>query len=523
MNDGKTFLQRVAERQERLAAAAHAGASPPPAAPPGRTIIESGAGGEHDRRRRYAEKALRDECDLVAFATEGTRNDTLNRAAFSVARFVNEDILTADEVTEELTAAARAAGLPDVEIRATLASAARGSLTKARNQPAVPAASVPESRVLEVNGHDIASSSDELTAEEQEDLHSIQVKRRAYELRVNDEARALWTRQRATLAGRERPSLVNLTDLLAQPDEDASYRIADLLPIGGRALLAAQYKAGKTSMIANLLRSLVDGHPFLGRMHVEPVGRVVLIDTELDERMLRRWLRDQNIDHRANVDILSLRGRLSGFDILDDTTRADWAAAMHGADFVILDCLRPCLDALGLSEDKEAGRFLTAFDSLCHEAGATEAVVVHHMGHGQERSRGDSRLLDWPDVLWKIVRDDDEGETADRYFSALGRDVNVPESRLDWTPETRALTLCDGGRTEKRARGMAVDIIEILSDPANVSGLSQNKLIGKLKALGNSREASRRAVQSAIGEGVILTVDGPRNTLLHVLNPSRHA
>jgi hypothetical protein len=53
------------------------------------------------------------------------------------------------------------------------------------------------------------------------------------------------------------------------------------------------------------------------------------------------------------------------------------------------------------------------------------------MGHGQERSRGDSRLLDWPDVNWKIVKesqsetDPDEAPGDRRFFSALGRDVNV--------------------------------------------------------------------------------------------------
>jgi len=215
-------------------------------------------------------------------------------------------------------------------------------------------------------------------------LHQIAVTRRAYELRVNDEARSLWTRQRAAAAGQQPPALINLVDLLAQPDQDTTYRIDELLPVGGRVLLAAQYKAGKTSMIANLLRSLVDGDPFLGRLRVEPVQKVVLIDNELDVDMLRRWLRDQGIRNCAAIDLVCLRGRLTTFGITDDTTRADWADIMADTDFIILDCLRPCLDALGLSEDKEAGIFLTAFDALCREAGAREAAVVHHMGHGQE-------------------------------------------------------------------------------------------------------------------------------------------
>lgn len=478
----------------------------------------------------YVQKALDDEVRIVATAANGTRNDTLNRAAFNLARFVNENLLSADQVTTALTAAGLAAGLTHAEIDTCL----RGDRHQRDSAAKRVGPAVPPPRITATNGRAAtprgipaetapatAAQAASTNEDDDEDYHALQVRRRAYELRVNDEAKTLWNRQQAAAAGRVRPQLTNLVDLLAQPDEDAQYRIHDLLPTGGRVLLAAQYKAGKTSMIANLLRSLVDGHDFLGRLPTTPVNRVVLIDTELDERMLRRWLRDQNIVNQAAIDIVCLRGRLTTFDILDDAVRAEWAADMSGADFVILDCLRPCLDALGLSEDKEAGRFLTAFDGLCKESGASEATVVHHMGHSQERSRGDSRLLDWPDVLWKIVRDDEEGDTGDRYFSAMGRDVNIPEARLDWTPETRSLLLCEGGRAEKRARNMGVDLVEILSDPANTAGLSQNKLVGKLKALGNSRDGSRRAVQLGIEDGLIITVEGPRNTVLHVLNPSR--
>lgn len=439
------------------------------------------------------------------------RNDALNAAAAYLGRFP----IPRPQLRETLLHACHTNGLITEDGETACNKTISSGFKKADTDgPRVIEDRPHTQQIIEVDAGDF-------TPEERQDLHTLQVTRRAYELRVNDEARALWTRQRATLSGQEQPSITNLVDLLAQPDEDANYRINDLLPTGGRALLAAQYKAGKTSMVANLLRSLVDGHQFLGRMQVAPVDRVVLIDTELDERMLRRWLRDQNITHQPRVDVLCLRGRLGAFDIIDDTTRADWAKLIAGADFIILDCLRPCLDALGLSEDKEAGRFLTAFDALCRESGVTEAVVVHHMGHTQERSRGDSRLLDWPDVLWKIVRDEEEGDTGNRYFSAMGRDVNIPESRLDWTPETRALTLCDGGRNDKRARDMIIDIIEILSDPANITGLSQNKLVGKLKALGNSRDGARRAVHMAIDDSVLLTVEGPRKTTLHILNPSR--
>lgn len=463
----------------------------------------------------YVNAARSAELAELASCPPGNRNHTLNVVALKLARLP----IDREQLRNDLIHACQTNGLIRDDGRRSVDATIDSAFAKADlDGPRPIPESHPAANVVEMNSKTLSTG-------EGRDLHQLAVARRAYELRVNDEARALWTRQRAATAGQQPPPLVNLVDLLAQPDDNAIYRIDDLLPVGGRVLLAAQYKAGKTSMVANLLRSLVDGDPFLGRLHVEPVSRIVLIDTELDERMLRRWLRDQGIRNQQAVDILCLRGRLATFAVTDDTIRATWAAIISGADMVILDCLRPCLDALGLSEDKDAGIFLTAFDALCREAGASEATVVHHMGHGQERSRGDSRLLDWPDVLWKIVRDnDDDNDNGARFFSALGRDVNLPESQLDWCPQTRSLTLCNGGRAEKRARETAVDIIEIMSDPANFEGLSQNRLVGKLKALGNSRDSSRRAVRLAVEDGLLLTVSGPgNNTLLHVLNPSRRS
>jgi hypothetical protein len=475
--------------------------------------------GNGDDRRGYALAALRSEANLVARCGPGARNDTLNRAAFSLASLVAAGYLGEHEVRDTLTQAALGAGLTPTEVHATLASGERGSAAK------VGARVLPDRPVGNASAREIAGPEGEAAAEAV-DLFKIAVDRRAYDLRVNEAARRVHAREQAAVLGQTAPNPVRLTEFLAVPDEDAVYRITDLLPTGGRVLLAAQYKAGKTTLVANLLRSLVDGTAFLGKYPTVAVGRIALLDTELDERMLRRWLRTQNIRNTDAIDVISLRGRLSTFDITDDETRADWAARVAGADVVVLDCLRPCLDALGLSEDKDAGRFLVAYDALIAEAGAGEAAVVHHMGHTMERSRGDSRLLDWPDVLWKIVRDtredsDEIDDTGDRYFSAMGRDVMVAECLLDYTAATGELMAVDGGRAEKRARNALDDIVEIVADPANRDGLSQNQLVRKLKGLGHSRDGSRRAVLMAIQDRILLIAEGPNKTRVHTLNPSR--
>ena len=358
------------------------------------------------------------------------------------------------------------------------------------------------------------------------------INKRVFDMGIEDEARTVFAAQQAALLGQARPHPIPLPDMLAVPDEDATYRIIDLLPTGGNVLLAAQQKAGKTSMIANLLRALVDGGNFLGKFPADPVGRITLIDNELDERMLRRWLRDQGIIHADRVHVVSLKGRIATFDINNPHVRAEWANDLRGSDFVILDCLRPCLDALGLSEDKDAGRFLVSWDALKKEAGVDETIVVHHMGHSQERSRGDSRLLDWPDVNWRIIKEaqsedaNPEEVGADggkRFFSAHGRDVMVAEGLLGWSPEARRLTYLGGGRREAKAVGAVEAIRAILSDPDCMGGLGTVALTAKLHDEGIGKPTARAAIKKAVQEGVLIEMSGHKNAKILTLNPSEVA
>ncbi|MGI9083745.1 MAG: bifunctional DNA primase/polymerase [Aeromicrobium sp.] len=337
----------------------------------------------------------------------------------------------------------------------------------------------------------------------------------AYKLKVREAA------QRKVRAAREgtgvKPSVVGLPVFLAVEDTDAEYRIEKVLPTGGRVVLAAQYKAGKSTLVGNVLRSLADGLPLLDTFDTVPAG-VVLFDNELDERTLRRWLRDQGIENTAAVRVVSLRGRTGTFDILDPTTRAEWAQAVADADVVVFDCLRPVLDALGLSEDKDAGRFLVAFDALLAEAGVSEGIVVHHMGHSGERSRGDSRILDWPDATWKLVRQDTDDPGSARYFSAFGRDVDQPEGRLEFDPLTRRLRLIGGTRKESAGEEVIEPLLELLGEKPE--GLSGRKVEEALMLDGYTKAAVRAALKAARDRGQTTQIPGKQNAIIHRLAPS---
>lgn len=65
------------------------------------------------------------EVAAVRSAPEGARNDTLNRAAYALARFVRDGRLQVAAYVDSLTAAGTRARLPETEVRRTLASALR--------------------------------------------------------------------------------------------------------------------------------------------------------------------------------------------------------------------------------------------------------------------------------------------------------------------------------------------------------------------------------------------------------------
>lgn len=90
-------------------------------------------------------------------------------------------------------------------------------------------------------------------------------------------------------------------------------------------------------------------------------GTVTLIDNEMNDAMLQRWLKRLNIRNPESVRIVTLRGHEADFNILNEQVRRRWAEILSGTDYLILDCLRPIMDALALDENTESGTFLSAF------------------------------------------------------------------------------------------------------------------------------------------------------------------
>jgi AAA domain-containing protein len=312
------------------------------------------------------------------------------------------------------------------------------------------------------------------------------------------------------------PELLTLRERLGRPRAIVPWRIAQLQAVGHRVLLAAQFKAGKTTLAANVARSVLDGDAFLDTYDTVAIdGVLALVDFEMSATQLDDWYEAQRISNDNRLLVIPLRGAASSFDITNQDVRAHWVAVLktRHVRYLILDCLRPVLDALGLNEHMEAGLFLTALDALLRDAEIPEALVIQHMGHKNERARGDSRLLDWPDVGWTLVREGDDDPASPRFLKAYGRDVDVPEMQLAYDALTRRLSVigADEGGVSRASAKVAAALADICAFVAHADAPQSSKSIeDAVKVHDHRRDAIRKALQKAVESGALIAVEGGR-------------
>jgi len=127
------MTEPVVPFRERLRVAGLLPDPPPPngAVSPPLRVAESGTA--------YADAALAAEVERVASAAEGTRNDTLNRAAFAVGQLVAGGALDGEAAAAALAGAAGTAGLPEREVSVTIRSGFTAAASSPRTVPEPPA------------------------------------------------------------------------------------------------------------------------------------------------------------------------------------------------------------------------------------------------------------------------------------------------------------------------------------------------------------------------------------------------
>jgi hypothetical protein len=333
------------------------------------------------------------------------------------------------------------------------------------------------------------------------------IEREKYAQRVRRAAKRELDAEEAAKTQRYPASAFSLTEDLAKPSEPLTFTIDCLLGKGGNALLAARYKVGKTTLGGNLLRSVADSVPFLGRFQPRGLeGRVGYWNYEVGEQQFLSWLRSLEITNTDAISVVNFRG----FRVpLITQTGEDWLVKwlkQHSIEFLIVDPFARAFTGSGSeNSNDDVGTWLDTLDVIKERAGVSDVVLMHHFGRGEEeRARGASRLDDWPDVRWLLVAD----EEGNRYFSAHGRDVEVPEFKLEMNPETRVLSALQGNR---KVTKLSLDLLTYLADTPGASTRQiQAEVSGRKTDIAD-------AVEHLLAEGLIRTELGPRRSKLHFL------
>lgn len=436
---------------------------------------------------RYAASALEQEAQRVIDCPPGGRNHALNRAAYSLGQLIAGGALREDNVIDALEHAGRQAGLDDREISLTIRSGLHAGAEQPRGIPERQQPTLETRQVVdEVTGEIVEQP---LTPEEAAaKRHEYAVRAELASLRARDEAKTLYASERAALTFREPPSVLTLREQLLLPRDPITYAIESLLPSGGNALLTAQYKSGKTTFMANLLRSYADNELFLGRFTVSPrTGRIAIFNYELSPAQFDTWLEQAGIVNQERVSVLHLRGyRLP----LTVPRVEDWIVGWlkeHDVSFWIADPFARAAVGTDENSNTEVGVWLDTFDVIKERAGVSEGVLPTHTGRaeqesGSERARGATRLDDWADVRWIMTKDKQDT----RFFRATGRDVELSEEKLSYDEATRTYRIGGGDRRWVERRAKAQTILDYINANPGCSGRQIQLAVGGNKDLNTS-------------------------------------
>lgn len=341
----------------------------------------------------YGESALKQEIDAVATAAEGTRNHTLNTAAFALGQLVAGGEVDQTDAYRSLEAAADSAGLPQVEASKTIRSGFEAGLTDPRRAP-------------ETNG-----------------VHPRPA------LRVVREAEKPQLQTGAMFPVEPFPTFSQNADIAYD------FLVEDLWPVQSLGFIASEPKKGKTWLGLSLAISIASGSTFLGQFAVSKTRRVLYLALEgqriaLNDRVgaLARGL---GIEPES-LDDLIMSYRPRGIDLADPIWAAELAAVANenNVELVIVDVLR---NAARIKEN-DASEFAHFRILLEDTLRVSSVALLHHFTKlseiskertPAERMSGSGAMFGALDVGMFITGSEENARRLKISFD--GRDIAMPD------------------------------------------------------------------------------------------------
>lgn len=359
-------------------------------------------------------------------------------------------------------------------------------------------------------------------------------------MEANEIARHRLAASKWTPPPRAREILVELVE----GTPPVQYTVEDLAPVGSNVLLVAEAKAGKTTLVMNLVVAMVKGGKFLDRYAINlPEGSSITYSNfELEGNMAKNWLRDMRVaddapDHQHRLFVDSWKGYSLPLpaehvedevvDVLTSRQSSVWVVDPYGA---------------AISHDENSNddtrAWTNAIDRIARRAELSLVVIAAHSGSSSSgaqdiRVRGAYRLEDWMSVKWSYTHGGEVNETPPdnlRYLSARGRDVAVPQFTLDYDPARRHLHQSSSvsNKAQNEAERWALKVYDAVynhehearakgEEPAPFKAGDINDALGVAKTdskPGGKGKAVAAGRQYAVSRGWLVEATGPRNSKL---------
>lgn len=293
----------------------------------------------------------------------------------------------------------------------------------------------------------------------------------------------------APAAGEEpaRPlPLISLTDLLAETVEETRYIWQGILPVGGVSLLAAKPKVGKSTLARNLMLSVAQGQPFLGRDTL--AGPVVYLALE--------EMRAEVRDHFARLggsseSIATWFGSFNGDPLSTLTATIQERQPL----LVVVDPLIRLARFKDTNDYSDVNSAFEPFTRLARETGC-HIMFVHHLGKrvgvGADAILGSTAIFANVDTAL-LLQETSNGrmmESTQRYGNPLSK------TWLDFDPATGQMAL--GQDSAEALERQAEDrILELLADCWMTEG-------ALWRELGGSHDVNSRVLRRLVESGLIV-------------------
>ncbi len=335
------------------AASAPAPHVPPPSLPNTERVVP------RSRAEKWADAGLERECIELRDAPEGTRNATLNRAAFNVGMLVAGGSLDGASAKRALLDAAMAAGLTEFEAIKTIRSGMEAGMKK--DQRAAPARDLPmQPRAAAASGGSEPDAPDEPTV--------------------------------APLPSLMQPRFNTVQLFSTLPPQ--RWMVAGLQLGPGRPTMIAGYGASaKTLAAQSLAVALASGEPVWGHYESSPA---VVLHVDYEQTFFATAKRYQRLALGHGIDPRALGERLHYVEMprvhLDKKgAEEEYLRACEGVDLVIIDALRGAAP----HTDENDSSFRASIDVLTYVSQQTgcSMIVLHHASKPKDSHQADTRTL----------------------------------------------------------------------------------------------------------------------------------